>query len=266
MSGDTPQGPDVGPAPSGVAAPSGVPRPLSGRSAVVTGGSRGIGRAVTHALAGAGARVAVNWVRDAEAADETVGEVRAAGGRAVAVRADVSREADVRRLFDEAEAAFGTVDIVVANAGVVVWKPLTESTEEDFDHIFATNAKGMFFTLREAALRLPDGGRIVAVSTAGTRLYLPHTPLYLASKGAVEQFVRSLSRELGPRGITVNAVSPGFTETSLFREEDRAWASGTASLGRVGTPEDIAGTVLWLAGPSAAWVTGQNVSACGGVG
>lgn len=250
---------------SGAARPTDPARALSGRTAVVTGGSRGIGRAVVLALAGAGARVAVNWVRGAEAADEVVQEVAALGGRAVAVRADVSQEADVKRMFDEA-AALGAVDIVVANAAVVITKPLTASTEEDFDRIFATNAKGVFLTLREAARRLPDGGRIIAVSSVGTRLYLPNTPLYLGSKGAVEQFVRSLSRELGPRGITVNAVSPGFTETALLPEHDRTWASNLASLGRVGAPEDVTGAVLWLAGPSAAWVTGQNVSACGGVG
>ncbi|GAU65953.1 BdcA protein homolog [Streptomyces sp. NBRC 110611] len=233
---------------------------------MVTGGSRGIGRAVVRALAAAGACVAVNWVNDGGAADEAVDEVQATGGRAVAVRADVAREADVRRLFDAAEVAFGAVDIVVANAAVVVTKPLTASTEADFDQVFGTNAKGAFLTLREAGRRLPDGGRIIAVSSVGTRLYLPNTPLYLGSKGAVEQFVRSLSRELGPRGITVNAVSPGFTETALFPEHDRAWASGLTSLGRVGAPAEVAEAVAWLAGPSASWVTGQNINVCGGVG
>ncbi|GHI07949.1 3-ketoacyl-ACP reductase [Streptomyces cellostaticus] len=243
-----------------------MPPSLTGKAAVVTGGSRGIGRAVVRALAGAGAGVVVNWVDDGCAAEAVVNEVVSAGGRAVAVRADVAQEAAVRRLFDEAEAAFGAVDIVVANAAVVVTKPLTDSTEDDFDLVFGTNAKGVFLTLREAGLRLPDGGRIVAVSTVGTRLYLPNTPLYLGSKGAVEQFVRSLSRQLGPRAITVNAVSPGFTETALFPEHDRAWASGLASLGRVGTPAEVAEAVVWLAGPSASWVTGQNIGACGGVG
>lgn len=232
---------------------------------MVTGGSRGIGRATVHTLAAAGAPVVVNWVRDEKAAHRTVDEVVAAGGRAVAVRADVAREADVRRLFDEAEAAFGQPGIVVANAAVVVTRPLTASTEADFDRVFGTNAKGVFLTLREAAARIADGGRIVAVSTVGTRLFLPNTPLYLGSKGAVEQFVRSLSRELGPRGITVNAVSPGFTETALMPDEDRAWASALSSFGRTGEPEEVARVIAYLAGPAAGWVTGQNISACGGV-
>ncbi|MER6031059.1 SDR family oxidoreductase [Streptomyces sp. NPDC001851] len=239
---------------------------LTGKTAVVTGGSRGIGRAVVRGLAEAGAHVVVNWVKDEGSADEIVAEVEAAGGRAMAVHADVAREGEVRRLFDEAEAAFGAVDIVVANAAVVVTKPLTESTEKDFDHVFGVNAKGAFLTLREAALRLPDGGRIIAVSTVGTRLLLPNTPLYLGSKGAVEQFARSLSRQLGPRAITVNTVSPGFTETALMPEHDRTWASGLASLGRVGTPAEVAEVIVWLASPSASWLTGQNISACGGVG
>lgn len=132
-----------------------------------------------------------------------------------------------RRLFEEAEAAAGPIDIVVANAAVFLAKPLAESTEEDYEQVFAVNTKGVFFTLQEAARRVRDGGRIIAVSTCGTRLYFPHASLYLGSKGAVEQFVRTLSRELGSRRITVNALAPGFTDTDMLHD-DQARALGVA--------------------------------------
>lgn len=238
---------------------------LEGKVALVTGGARGIGRAIVHRLAADGASVIVNYVRNNQAAREVLAEVAAAGGIAVAVQADVSREVDVQRLFEEVQATFGRLDIVVANAAVVVTKPLTESTESDFDYIFNTNAKGVFLTLREAGRRICDEGRIIAVSTVGTKIFLPNTPLYLGSKGAVEQFVRSLSRELGPRGITVNAVSPGFTDTALLPERDRAGAASMSTFDRVGSSDEVADVIGFLAGNAARWVTGQNISACGGV-
>jgi 3-oxoacyl-[acyl-carrier protein] reductase len=238
---------------------------LSGKVAIVTGSSRGIGRAIAERFAADGAAVIVNYVRGEQAAQETVTAIRQRGGQALAIRADVSQPAEVRRLFTEARNAFGTLDIVVANAGVAVIKAIAESTEEEFDRVFGANAKGVFFTLQEAARQVRDGGRIVVVSTGGTRMLMSGTGLYLGSKGAVEQFVRVLSRELGPRNVTVNALSPGFTDTDLLPERDRKIAAGMSPFARIGEPEEVASVAAFLASDDARWVTGQNVGAGGGV-
>jgi 3-oxoacyl-[acyl-carrier protein] reductase len=238
---------------------------LQGKVAVVTGSSRGIGRAIAERLAADGAAIVINYVRGEQAAQEAVNTIRGSGGQAIAVRADIARPAEVRRLFDEARSAFGSPDIVVANAGVAVVKPLAENTEEEFDFVFSANAKGVFFTLQEAARQVRDGGRIVVVSTGGTRMLMSGTALYLGSKGAVEQFVRVLSRELGPRNITVNALSPGFTDTDLLPDRDRAVAAGMSPFGRIGEPAEVASVAAFLASNDARWVTGQNVGAGGGV-
>ncbi|ESW89607.1 3-ketoacyl-ACP reductase [Mesorhizobium sp. LSJC269B00] len=238
---------------------------LQGKTALVTGSSRGIGRAIAEGLASKGAAVVVNYVGNHEAADEVVAAIAGKGGKAIAVQADISSVSDIHRLFDEAESEFGAIDIVVANVGVAVIKPLTEATEADFDHVFGTNAKGTFFVLQEAARRVRNGGRIIAVSTGGTKMFFTQTALYLGSKGAVEQFVRVLSRELGPRGITVNALSPGFTDTDLLPERDRAVAAGMSPFGRIGAPRDVADVAVFLASDEARWLTGENIQAGGGV-
>jgi 3-oxoacyl-[acyl-carrier protein] reductase len=238
---------------------------LSGKSAIVTGGSRGIGRAIAIGLAARGAAVAVNYVKNDRLAAEVVTAIQEKGGTAVALRADLSRPAEVTDLFDRAEQALGSLDIVVANAADAVIKPLIECTEEDYDRMFAINAKGVFFTMREAARRIRDGGRIIATSTGGTKMLMTETSLYLGTKGAVEQFVRVLSRELGPRGITVNTLSPGFTDTDLLPDRDRAQAAGMSPFGRVGMPEDVADVAVFLAGDEARWITGQDIGAGGGV-
>jgi 3-oxoacyl-[acyl-carrier protein] reductase len=157
------------------------------------------------------------------------------------------------------------LDIVVANAATAVIKPLTDSTETDYNNVFDTNAKGVFFTLQEAARRVRDGGRIIVTSTGGTKMFFGQTALYLGSKGAVEQFVRVLSRELGPRNITVNAVSPGFTDTELLPERDRAVAAGMSPFNRIGDLREVAEVAVFLASGAAGWVTGQNIGAGGGV-
>src|SRR6476659_8702 len=159
---------------------------LHGKTAIVTGSSRGIGRAIAEGLAAEGAAVVVNYVGNQKAADEVVAAIVGNGGKAIAIQADISTPSDVRRLFDETESKLGAIDIVVANVGVAVIKPLTEATEADFDLVFGTNAKGTFFTLQEAARRVRDGGRIIAVSTGGTKMFFTQTALYLGSKGAVE--------------------------------------------------------------------------------
>ena len=238
---------------------------FEGKTAIVTGSSRGIGRAIAERLAAGGAAVVINYLENGQRAAEVVDEIRAKGGKAVAIRADLSKLSEIRRLFDEAEQAFGKLDIVVANAATAVIKPLVESTEEDYDRVFNTNTKGVFFTLQEAARRVRDGGRIVVTSTGGTKMFFSETSLYLGSKGAVEQFVRVLSRELGSRNITVNAVSPGFTDTELLPERDRAVAAGMSPFGRIGSPEEVAEVTTFLASDAARWVTGQNVGAGGGV-
>ena len=237
------------------------------KSALVTGSSRGIGRAIAERLAADGAAVVINYARSPEQAEETVNAIIANGGLATAIQADISKPADVRRLFDEAEKAVGPLDIVVANAGVFLKRPLAESTEEDYEYVFNINTKGAFFTLREAARRVTDGGRIVAVSTGGTKMPFADASLYLGSKGAIEQFVRSLSRELGPRFITVNVLSPGFTETDMLPEDEqfRSLGASLSPFNRIGTSQEVAEVAAFLASDSARWVTGQNVQAGGGV-
>ena len=238
---------------------------LKGKTAIVTGSSRGIGRAIAERLAADGAAVIVNYRDNAAAAAEVVDGITRQGGSALAVQADIASVDDNRRLFDAAEAAFGPIDIVVANASVVVIKPVVDSTEEDFDTVFGANTRGTFFTMREAARRLRDDGRIVAVTTGGTRMFFSETALYLGSKGAVEQFVRALSREVGARRITVNAVLPGFTDTDMLPERDRAVAAGMSPFGRIGRPDEVANVVAFLASEQAGWVTAQNIGAGGGV-
>lgn len=192
-------------------------------------------------------------------------DIGSAGGRAAAIQADIAALTDVRRMFEEAESALGPLDIVVASAAVAVTKPFLDCTEADYDQIFDANAKGTFFLLQEAARRVRDGGRIIAVSTGGTQMRLGNISLYLGSKGAVEQFVRVLSRELGPRGITVNALLPGFTDTDMLPDHDRAVAAGQSPFNRVGAPADVADVAVFLASAAARWVTGHNIPAGGGV-
>jgi len=239
---------------------------LKGKNALVTGSSRGIGRAIAERLAADGAAVALNYTRNGKSAQEAVKAITAKGGKAVAIQADVARPGEVKRLFDEAEKATGPLDIIVANAAVFTVKPLAESAEEEYDRIFNTNAKGVFFTLQQAARRVRDGGRIIVVSSGGTRMHLANLSLYLGSKGAIEQFARSLSRELGPRNITVNILSPGFTDTDMLDDAGaRAHGATLSPFNRVGTPHEVAEVAAFLGADAARWVTGQNVHANGGV-
>lgn len=244
---------------------------LDGKVALVTGASRGIGRAIAVRLGRAGAGVVVNYSGNAEAAAEAVAAVEAAGGSAVAVRADIGRVAEVERLFDEAFRHFGKLDILVNNAGTIFNKLLADVTEEEFDRIFAVNVKGSFFACQQAARRLADGGRIINLSSSTTArgVSLPTYSSYRATKGAVEQFSFVLANELGPKGITVNVVSPGPTDTELFSqgktEEVKQRFAQMAALNRLGQPEDIADVVAFLASDEARWITGQNIRANGGL-
>jgi 3-oxoacyl-[acyl-carrier protein] reductase len=242
---------------------------LTGKVALVTGAAKGIGRAIALRLANDGAAVVVNYSGSVQQAEETVGLIERGGGRAVAVRADVSKVADVGRLFDACSGAFGRLDILVNNAGVMFTRPVAEVGEEEFDRLFAVNVKGAFFCCREAARRMAEGGRIVNLSSSTTALMLPGYAAYVATKGAVEQFSHVLAKELGPKGITVNVVSPGPVDTELFgqgkTEEQKQAFARMAALGRLGQPDDIAAVVAMLVGPDAGWVTGQNVRANGGL-
>ncbi|MBN9524324.1 SDR family oxidoreductase [bacterium] len=239
------------------------------RAAIVTGSSRGIGQAVAVRLAADGFAVTVNYAGNRAAAEEVVAHITAAGGRAVAVGADVAKADDVVRLFDETERAFGRIDALVNNAGVMITKPVAETDDAAFDRTFATNVRGVFLTLREAAKRLQSGGRIVNFSTSSTPLRLPGYATYCASKAAVEAYTAILAKELRGRAITVNAVAPGPVGTELFFEgktpEQIDRLAKLNPFERLGEPDDIARVVSFLLGPDGGWVNGQVVRANGGM-
>ncbi len=242
---------------------------LNGKRAVVTGGSRGIGRAIVERLARDGAEVVFSFVAAHAAAEEVCAAVAAAGGRAEAVRADQGRADQVRHLFAEAQERLGALDIVVINAGSAEVKVISELNEEDVDRALAVNVKGTVFALQESARRLRDGGRIITISTVNTVLFGPGIGLYAASKAALEQLTRIAALELAARGITANIVSPGATDTELFHGANppgaAAEVAGETPLGRIGTPADVADVVGFLAGPDARWLTGQHLRASGGL-
>jgi 3-oxoacyl-[acyl-carrier protein] reductase len=240
---------------------------LDGKVAIVTGASRGIGRAVAERLGRDGAKVVVNYMQNAAKAQEVVEAVEASGSRAVAVQSDIGKVEEVRRLFRTADERFGGVDAVINNASISIFKPHTEVDEEEFDRVFGLVARGTFFALQEAAKRLRDGGRIVNISSGGTVTGGPMAGLYLGAKAAVEQFSLALAKELGPRGITVNAVLPGLTDTDgmIMPPEAVEQAVSMTPLGRLGQPEDVAGVVAFLVGEDGRWMTGQLVRAGGGL-
>jgi 3-oxoacyl-[acyl-carrier protein] reductase len=238
---------------------------LGGKVALVTGASRGIGRAIAQRLAQDGASVVVNYAKSADEAKRVVDEIEGKDGEAIAVHADVSKVADIRRLFKESLDHYRRLDIVVANAGIFLAKPLADVTEQEFDDVFNLNAKGVFFTLQEAARRVADGGRIVAISTSGTKLRFPGGSAYLGAKGAIEQFAKALAMELGPRGVAVNTVSPGFTDTDMLDTESRQMGIQMSPLGRLGTAQDIADAVAFVVSDQGRWITGGNVQVGGGV-
>lgn len=243
-------------------------RKLENKTAIVTGGSRGIGANLCESLAAAGASVVVNYARNDSAAAEVVSKIESAGGKAVAVQADVSQSADVTKLFNVAEEQFGKVDILVNNAGVVHYKTIQETTDEEFAQVMQINVHGVFYGMREASKRLADGGRIISISTSAALMFLPTYGPYCASKGAIEQLSRSLAKELGPRGITSNIVSPGPTETEMFlgnnQQEKIDRMRNLAALGRLGKPEDMGPVIVFLASEDGGWITGQIVPVNGG--
>lgn len=241
---------------------------FSGKVAIVTGGGRGIGRAIAIGLGRQGASVVVNYASNDAAAAETVAAIEAAGGRGKAVKESLDGEAPVRRLFEATLAAFGRVDILVNNAAIARFAPVTQVTEAEFDATVAVNMKAPFFAFQQAALHMAEGGRIVSISAAMTASGYPNTLLYAGTKGALEQFGRAAAKELAKRGIVVNTVSPGATETELYlglsTESGRAAAAQRSPFGRIATPEDIADIVVFLCGPDARWLAGQTLIANGG--
>lgn len=242
---------------------------LNGKVAIVTGASRGIGRATAERLARDGATVVINYATSAEEAAAVVNDIEAQGGKALAIQADIARVVDIRRLFHETMERLNRLDILVANAGYSCFSPLTQITEEAFDRTFAVNAKGTFFCLQEALRHLRDGGRIVCISTIGTVLNIPGGTCYFGSKAAVEQFCRTLAKEIAPRGITVNLVSPGFTETQMLlatmNPDIHRELIAMTPLQRLGQPEEIADVIGFLVSDQARWVTRQNIPADGGI-
>lgn len=237
------------------------------RSAIVTGASGGIGRAVALRLAADGLAVVAHYSGNRERAEETVGQIRAAGGRAVSWGGDVADESAMDALFGAAEEAFGGVDVVVHTAGIMPLAPLAELDLDVFDRIQRTNVRGTAVVAQQAARRVRPGGAVVLFSTSITRLQSPGYAAYAMSKGAVEALTLILARELRGRDITVNTVAPGPTDTPLFREGKPAelidTIAGLNPMGRLGTPEDIADVVAALAGP-ARWINGQILYANGG--
>lgn len=239
--------------------------PLNGKVAIVTGSSSGIGRAIAERLAEQGAIVVVNYARSVEKAERVVAGIQAKGGKAVAVRADMSQVAEARRLVIEALKQFGRLDILVNNAGKFLPKLLADMTESEFDHVFALHAKGPYFAMQEAAKVMRDGGRIVNISTSGTQRTFHGATAHLGSKAALEQYTKGLALELAPRGITVNTVSPGITDTGVLTEQYRQFGIQVSPFKRLGLPKDIADIVAFIVSEEARWLTGQNIQAGGGI-
>ncbi|MBX4959204.1 SDR family oxidoreductase [Rhizobium lentis] len=240
----------------------------NGKVALVTGASRGIGAEVARRLAKDGFTVVVNYSGSAAPAQELVREIEQSGGKALAAKADVSDAEAVRRMFDAAEAAFGGIDVLVNNAGIMMLSSLAEADDANFDRQIAVNLKGTFNTLREAAKRLRDGGRIINFSTSVVGLKLETYGVYAATKAAVETLTAIMAKEMRGRNITVNAIAPGPVGTDLFLngkpEELIARMAKMNPLERLGAPEDIAAAVAFLAGPDGGWINGQTVRANGG--
>lgn len=235
---------------------------------LVTGGSKGIGATIARCVSAQGAKVVINYSGSDADADHVVNFINNNDGEAIAVKADVRNPAEVDALFEKAIAHFGRIDVLINNAGIMVTKPIKDTTDEDFERQFDINVKGVFNTLRKATTHLADNGTIINLSTTISRLMVPGYGTYTASKSAVEQLSRVLSREIG-RGINVNSISPGPTNTALFVDGksqeviDRLAAMNPFN--RIGEPEEIAKVVVFLASDDAKWINSQNIGINGGM-
>jgi 3-oxoacyl-[acyl-carrier protein] reductase len=240
---------------------------LKNKVALVTGGSRGIGRAIVERLAADGAKVAFTYVANEGAARQVAEGVARAGGEAFAIRADMKELAQVGTMFEEATKRFGKLDILINNAaGTNVFKPTAMLSVEEYDSMFLIT-RGVYFALQEAAKRIADGGRIISISTGGTAMPMAAGGAYIGSKGAIEHFSMALAKELGARQVTVNTVRPGVTETDglVMDAGSVAHLVQQTPMGRLGTPADIAAAVALVASDDAHWITGQNIAASGGI-
>ena len=241
---------------------------LKNKTAIVTGASRGIGRKIALKLGKLGAAVVVNYLNNAQQAEDVSSEIINMGGRALSVQADIRNIDAIEALFDSAIEAFGALNILVNNAGISVYKKIEDITEEEFDNLFVTNVKSLFFACQQAAKKMENGGKIINISSSVTRMMMPTYGAYAATKGAVEQITKVLAKELGPKRIQVNAISPGPVDTELFRqgksEEQIKFLADMAAFGRIGTPRDIANAIALLVSEEAGWITGQNLCVNGG--
>jgi len=244
---------------------------LAGKVAIVTGASKGIGAAIAKHLADEGAAVVVNYSSSKEGAERVVAEIKGKGGKAVAVQADVAKKADIQRLFLETKKAFGRLDVLVNNAGIYEFAPLTEVTPEHFHKLFDLNVLGLILATQEAVKHFgPDGGSIVNVSSVVSSYGVPNGSVYSATKAAVDAVTRSLAKELGPRKIRVNSINPGMVDTEGYRaagigeSEMRKQTEAQTPLGRIGQPKDIAPAAVYFASPDSAWVTGETLYISGG--
>jgi len=245
---------------------------LNGKVAVVTGASKGIGAGIAKALAAEGASVVVNYASSKEGADRVVHEIKASGGKAIAVQGDVSKQADITRLFAETKKAYGKVDVLVNNAGVYEFAPLEAITEELFHKQFNLNVLGLLLTTKEAVkLMGPEGGSVINISSGVSTIHPPNTATYTGTKGAVDAITGVLAKELGPKKIRVNSINPGMIETegvhaAGFAEGDfRKWVEGQSPLGRIGQTDDISPTAVYLASADSKYLTGETLRVTGGI-
>jgi 3-oxoacyl-[acyl-carrier protein] reductase len=243
---------------------------LTDRVAIVTGGSRGIGRAISTALAAAGATVVVNYRGNAAAADETIAAITASGGKAIAIQADVANGDDVKRLFSEVNSAYGRLDILVNNAGITRDTLMMRMKDDDWDAVLDTNLKSQFLTTRAAISTMVRAryGRIINITSVVGLMGNAGQANYAAAKAGIIGFTKSVAREIGSRSITVNAVAPGFIDTELtavLNDDMREALKKQIPLGRLGSPEDVAGVVTFLASDQAAYITGQTFNCDGGM-
>jgi 3-oxoacyl-[acyl-carrier protein] reductase len=248
---------------------TGGAKKLAGKVAVVTGGSRGIGAAIALRLAEEGATVAITYNKNKKSADEVVESIAKLGTGALAFKADASSASEIRQLTEELKKTVGKVDILVNNAGVWGGSPIDQADLEEYDQIFDVNVKGVIATTIAALKLIPKGGRIINISSGAAEFSIPGKSIYSASKAALNALTRIWAQELGAKGITVNAVSPGITVTDMLNEampgkEVQDKLIEKTALRRLGQPEDIAAVVAFLAGPDGAWVTGQAIHADGG--
>jgi 3-oxoacyl-[acyl-carrier protein] reductase len=243
---------------------------LSGKVAIITGASKGIGAAIAKSLAANGASVVVNYASSKDGADKVVSAITAAGGKAVAVKGDVSNAAEANSIVQAAIKTYGRLDVLVNNAGIYDVKPLEEITEEHYHKIFNINVLGLLLVTQAAAKHLTQGGSIVNIGSLVSRMTPPGLAVYNATKGAVDAITGTLSKELGPKGIRVNTVNPGMVETEgahsagFIGSDFENWAVSTTPLGRIGQPHDIASVVTFLASDDAGWLSGQQIFASGG--